>query len=102
MTDLRSRTKGSSKEVESKSAISDSLKTLISSKRVMVAIIGFISVVISHVLTHHLGLEAAEADALAEKASTAIMALTGTLIASIGISDHGKAMGKPAGVGHKE
>ena len=33
MTDLKSRTKGSSKEVESKSAISDSLKTLLSSKR---------------------------------------------------------------------
>jgi len=82
--------------------MSDSLKTLLASKRVIVAIVGFISVVISHVLTHHLGLEAAEAEALAGELSTAIMALTGTLIASIGISDHGKAMGRPTGVGHKE
>ena len=96
------RTKGLGREMISKSSIPESLKTLLASKRVMVAIVGFISVVISHVLTHHLGLEAGEADAVAERTSTAIMALTGTLIASIGISDHGKAMGKPAGTGHKE
>ena len=80
----------------------DSLGTLLHSKRVMVAIFGFLAIVVSHVLTHHLGLEQAEADELAQKISTAIMTLAGTLIASIGISDHGKAMGKPAGVGHKD
>jgi len=80
----------------------DSLHTLFESKRVMVAIFGIVAIVVSHILTHHLGLDAAEADALAEKITTSIMALTGTLIASIGISDHGKAMGNPSGQGHKE
>ena len=49
-----------------------------------------------------MGLDAAEAQDLSDKLTTSILGLAGVLIASIGVSDHGKAMGKPADVGHKE
>jgi uncharacterized membrane protein len=80
----------------------ESLKTLLGSKRTIVAVLGVVSIVLTHVLTHHMGLEAAEAQDLSDKLTTSILGLAGVLIASIGVSDHGKAMGKPAGVGHKE
>jgi hypothetical protein len=80
----------------------ESLKTLLGSKRTIVAVFGVVSIVLTHVLTHHMGLEAAEAQDLSDKLTTSILGLAGVLIASIGVSDHGKAMGKPAGVGHKE
>ncbi len=80
----------------------ESIQTLLGSKRTMVAIVGVLSIVLTHVLTHHLGLDAQEAQELSDKLTSAILGLSGVLIASIGVSDHGKAMGKPAGVGHKE
>lgn len=80
----------------------DSLTTLIKSKRVMVAVVGLLTVLLSQILVHHIGLSEEDANELASKLATSIVAMSGTLIASIGISDHGKAMGKPAGVGHKE
>jgi uncharacterized membrane protein len=79
-----------------------SLKTLLGSKRTLVAILGVVSIVATHVLTHHLGLEASEAQDLSDKMTTSILGLAGVLIASIGVSDHGRAMGNPAGVGHKD
>lgn len=79
-----------------------SIKTLLSSKRTIVAVLGVVSVVLTHILTHHLGLDATEAQDLSDKLTTSILGLSGVLIASIGVSDHGKAMGNPAGVGHKE
>ena len=68
----------------------------------MVAVVGLLTVLLSQILVHHIGLSEEDANELASKLATSIVAMSGTLIASIGISDHGKAMGKPAGVGHKE
>ncbi len=80
----------------------ESIKTLASSKRALVALLGILSVVLTHFLTHHIGLDPAEAQELSASLTSSILGLAGVLIASIGISDHGKAMGKPSGVGHKE
>ena len=73
----------------------DSILTLLSSKRVMVAIV---TLVVDMALLFGLDLDA-------EKMSTllgAVNTIATVLIAGISVSDAGKAMGRPSGVGHKD
>jgi len=72
----------------------DSIITLLTSKRFMVAVV---TVVLNVALAFGFELDAEKLTTLL----TAINTIALALIGGISISDHGKAMGQPAGVDHK-
>ncbi len=73
--------------------MTESLKTLLSSKRVLVGL----TTLLAMILVRYLNLEEARADELAETIAMIGLALIG----GISVSDHGKAMGKPKDTDHK-
>lgn len=73
--------------------MADSIKTLLTSKRVMVAVAAILADVL--VLSFDVGGESAH------KIAMLVTTIAGILIGGISVSDHGKAMGQPAGVDHK-
>lgn len=72
----------------------ESIITLLTSKRAMVALL---VAVFDVLMFFGVGVDAA----LAEKLATLITTIGGVLILGISVSDHGKAMGNPSGVDHK-
>jgi len=80
----------------------DALKILVRSKRLWVALFGTITAVLTNVFIRYLDMPAAEANELAVMLTTVIGGVTSALLVSMGISDHGIAAGKPAGVDHKD
>lgn len=72
----------------------DSIITLLTSKRVIVALV---ALVLDVALIFGVDLDAEKTATLL----TTITTLAGILIGGISVSDHGKALGQPAGVDHK-
>jgi len=73
----------------------DSILTLLTSKRSMIALL---TAIVDVLIYFGLGIDITIADKLA----TLITTLGGLLIAGISASDTGKALGKPPGVDHKD
>lgn len=72
----------------------EAIKTLLTSKRALVA---FLTAALDVLLLLGLDID----PALAETVATLVTTIGGVLIAGISASDHGKAMGQPAGIDHK-
>lgn len=72
----------------------ESILTLLTSKRTMVAIV---TLVVDAALLFGVEIDPEKLQFLL----TAVTAIGGALIGGISVSDHGKAMGMPAGVDHK-